>query len=817
MSELGSAAAKVTPPIGPLDGVLVLDLADDAGSLSARHLGELGADVIRVTSSPGPRSGDDTGTDLADLVRDLGKTCLHVESAADGRQLVGDLLTLADIVIIGRPDRLSVEDLVRTASRARPELIVVSVTDFGLTGPYQGWHATPRVHMALGCVLARSGVPSAPPLMPPPDLVTGVAAVQALLATLIALYHRLRTGAGDHVDVSVFEAMLQVFDPGFGVGGGALAGSSPADSPRSRPDAAHLYPIFACRDGHVRICLLSPGQWRGMFTVLGRPEEFSSPAYDNLVARYGARERLYPLIAQLCAALSSAELVEIGDRHGIPIGRVRAPAEVLDDEHFRARGTFATIDDDGPVPIRVPATFFVIEGHRRAIGKPARSSAGEALARWNSLAAGRKADVLDRPARTRPLEGIRVLDLGVIIVGAEAGRILADQGADVVKIESRRYPDGARQSFRGESISRSFARGNRGKRSFGLNLRDARGTRLFRQLAEEADVVLSNFKPGTLESLGLDSAALHEANPALVTVESSAFGATGPAARRMGYGPLVRTSTALTDLWRQGQTGPFGDFATAYPDHVSGRLGACAALAGLIAARRGRGVAVEVSQAEVVLSHLSDVYATESIRQSSEGAGPSMRSADVPHGVYPCAGDDDWCVVEVRDNADWEQVCCAIGRPDLLSDPSLATPAGRRSHITLVDRAVAEWTSQRSAREAMVTLQAAGVPAGMMLHYADLPDDPQLLARDFFDVMNQVGIEEPLLVDRGPALFGKLPQPAVRPAPATSDATVAVCRALLGLPDTEIAELAESGVIELPIEGETNLLRRTAAADGEAS
>jgi crotonobetainyl-CoA:carnitine CoA-transferase CaiB-like acyl-CoA transferase len=809
MSEPGSTAPHVTPPIGPLDGVLVLDLADDAGSLSARHLGELGADVIRVEG--------DNGNDLADLVRDLGKTRLHVESVADGRQLVGDLLTLADIVITGRPDRLSVEDLVRAASRTRSELIVVSVTDFGLTGPYQGWHATPRVHMALGCVLARSGVPSAPPLMPPPDLVTGVAAVQALLATLIAFYHRLRTGAGDHVDVSVFEAMLQVFDPGFGVGGGALAGSSPADSPRSRPDAAHLYPIFACRDGYVRICLLSSGQWRGMFTVLGRPEEFSSPTYDNLVARFDARERLYPLIAQLCATLTSAELVEIGERHGIPIGRVRAPAEVLDDEHFRARRTFAAVDDDGGVPIRVPATFFVIDGHRRAIGKPVRSSASEAVARWSSIAAGRTPDVLDQPAGARPLDGIRVLDLGVIIVGAEAGRILADQGADVVKIESRRYPDGARQSFRGEAISRSFARGNRGKRSFGLNLRDPRGTRLFRQLAKNADVVLSNFKPGTLESLGLDSAVLHEANPALVTVESSAFGATGPAARRMGYGPLVRTSTALTDLWRQGQTGSFGDFATAFPDHVAGRTGACAALAGLIAARRGRGVAAEISQAEVVLSHLSNVYATESIRQSSQGTRPSMRSADVPHGVYPCSGDDDWCVVEVRDNADWEQLCGAIGRPDLLSDPNLATPAGRRSHLTLVDRAVAEWTNRRSAREAMVTLQAAGVPAGMMLHYADLPDDPQLHARDFFDVMNQVGIEEPLLVDRGPARFGKLPQPAVRPAPAVSDATVAVCRELLALPDTEIAELAESGVIELPIAGQTPLLRQTAAADGEAS
>jgi crotonobetainyl-CoA:carnitine CoA-transferase CaiB-like acyl-CoA transferase len=143
-----------------------------------------------------------------------------------------------------------------------------------------------------------------------------------------------------------------------------------------------------------------------------------------------------------------------------------------------------------------------------------------------------------------------VLDLGVIVVGAETGRLFADLGADVIKVENRAFPDGSRQSMDGSVLTGGFAYGHRGKRGLGLDLRSAEGRALFLDLVRHSDVVLSNFKPGTMESLGLGYADLAAVNPGIVVAESSAFGPTGPWSRKMGYGPLVRAAVGLSGLWR---------------------------------------------------------------------------------------------------------------------------------------------------------------------------------------------------------------------------------------------------------------------------
>jgi crotonobetainyl-CoA:carnitine CoA-transferase CaiB-like acyl-CoA transferase len=351
----------------------------------------------------------------------------------------------------------------------------------------------------------------------------------------------------------------------------------------------------------------------------------------------------------------------------------------------------------------------------------------------------------------------------VIVLGAEAGRLLADQGADVVKVENRRFPDGARQSYRGEGMSIGFAYGHRGKRSLGLGLRRPDGAAIFKRLVREADVVLSNFKPGTLESLGLGYEALATVNPKIVVAESSAFGATGPWSRRMGYGPLVRASTGLTSLWRYGEKeGGFGDAMTVYPDHAAARVVALATLALIVRRRRtGRGGRVTVSQAETILMALSETLA-------SERDGVSASSA-----VYPSAGDDEWVAITIRDNED-----------------------RRRLDELTAGRSLREWTQQHAPREAMALLQADGVPAGAMLRVAELPDDPQLIARGFFGLLEQPQLEEPLLCERGPARFRRLPDPELRPAPLVGEHTRAVCREWLAMDDAEVDELVAAGVLE---------------------
>ena len=252
-----------------------------------------------------------------------------------------------------------------------------------------------------------------------------------------------------------------------------------------------------------------------------------------------------------------------------------------------------------------------------------------------------------------------MLDFGVIVLGAEAARLFCDQGAEVIKIESRAFPDGARVS------PVHFAIGHRGSRGLGVNLRTAEGVDVIKRLVARSDVVLANFKPGTLDKLGLGAQALREINPGIVVVNSSAVGATGPWSTWMGYGPLVRCVSGLTSLWRYpDDDGGFSDSTTIHPDHYAARVTAITALAALIGRRRsGRGAEIATSQAEAILMQIGALLVEESLRPGAVQATGNAGRHAAPWGIYPCAGDDEWCVVTVRDDDDWRRLRGAARRP----------------------------------------------------------------------------------------------------------------------------------------------------------
>lgn len=806
----------------PLAGVRVIDLAEGKAEMCGRFLADLGADVIRVEPPGGapsrrrqPVAG---GVSLYFATHNAGKrgVVLDVHDPA-GRDGLLALAETADILIeTERPGTLDVPGL-----RARnPALVVVSVTDFGQSGPYRDWAATDWTHLALAGVLSRSGIPGRPPLMPPGSLASESAAVQAAWAALLAYSNRLDTGLGDHVDCSVHEMTAEVLDPGYGIGGSATGGVPAAGLPRGRPPAGKLYPIFPCADGHVRICLLARRQWRGMFGWLGEPAEFAGPEYDSLGPRYAASDRLYKLIGELFAGRTRDELVAEGQERGVPIGALLEPGEVLGSPHFLERGSLVDVEVAPGLRGRLPSGYAEVNGLRAGFRRrapepgehqsavfadppppPRPRPAGTPDARTPAtglVGADGAAGAVGADGRRRPLAGLRVLDLGVIVVGAELGRLLADQGAEVIKIESRAYPDGSRQTASGEAISASFAWGHRNKLSCGVNLRSAEGAEVFRRLAAVSDVVLSNFKPGTMESLGLGYDTLSRVNPRIVMADSSALGATGPWSRRMGYGPLVRASTGLTGLWRDtGVPDGFCDAITIYPDHIAARVGATAVLAALIARRAsGTGGTVSVAQAETILMQMSDSLLRESLRPGSFAARGNAGEWDAPQGVYPCAGDDEWCAVTVRDDDDWRRLCAALDRPDLGGDERLGTAAGRLAHRERLDAAVTAWTSARPPLEAMNLLQAAGVPAGMMRRVAEYPDDPQLAARGFLRELRQPQLAHPLPAGGGPARFERIAEPGLRPAPLAGEHTRLVCAEVLGMDAAEIESLIGSGALE---------------------
>lgn len=770
----------------PLTGVRVVDLAHGTLAGVARLLGELGADVIRVEPAGG---GDDrragpmlAGTSLSFAAANLGKRAVALD--------VGDpafvaLVAQADILIeTTRPGSAAHFALDPAGLAARhPQLVLLSLSDFGQTGPWAHWQATDPVLHALTGGLSRSGLPDRAPLVPPGELALQTATAQAAFVALASFIERLRSGRGDHVDLSLLEAGMAALDPGFGVAGSAQSGVPLWKMSRGRVDERHRYPIIACADGHVRLCVLAPRQWRGMWEWMGRPDAFAGPEWEKLQVRFRSPD-LIPAITRFFADRTRDQIEAEAEAHGVPAAGLLDLDEAVTTAQMTARHAFASVAVAPGVEALFPNGTIEIDGHRAGIRGPAPALSQDA--RFE----GARPEWRAPAASERPLDGIKVLDMGIIVVGAESGRLLADLGADVVKVENGAFPDGQRQSRDDAPVSITFAAGHRNKRGLSIDLRSDGGQALFERLVAEADVLLSNFKAGTLDALGFTHERLARINPALVAVDSSAFGPTGPWSRRLGYGPLVRCSAGLTPQWvYPGEPGSFSDGVTVYPDHVAARIGAIGALSLLIRRMRtGAGGTASVSQAEVMLGHMATDIA-------AKGHDVTRAPQQAPWGLYPAAGEDEWVAITVRDDREWRALCETIAHEELLDDSALSTVADRDAERSRIDAAVAGWTRTRTAEEVATTLQDAGVPAGHMLRVVDLPDGAHYRALGTFRQAKHPLIDVAVSVEAAPAR-SRVPTPDQRPAPRVGEHSAAVLADWLGLTSQQTDALIADGIIE---------------------
>ncbi|MBC2639464.1 MULTISPECIES: CaiB/BaiF CoA-transferase family protein [unclassified Rhodococcus (in: high G+C Gram-positive bacteria)] len=791
----------------PLTGVRVLDLTDGLGESCGRYLADLGAQVTKVEGPGGARSRRAEpvvdGVSIPFALRNANKRGIVVDlDDPAGRDRLRQLATESDIVVESHAPGLLSERGVGAAelSALAPALVCVSVTPFGQTGPYRDWVATEQVLYALSGVLSRSGAPGAEPLLPPAGLVEETVGMHAAWSALLAYYDRLRTGRGQVVDLSAFEALVHGFDPGFGTQGSAAAGRSD-DFPRGRPDASNFYPVFPCADGHVRICLLAKRQWRGMFEWLGEPAEFADPKYDTIPARFAAAGTLHPLIEALFATRTRDQLVAEGAARGVPVGGVLSLGEVLTTEHFDVSGALADVEIAAGVQARIPTGYVSIDGARAGIRTPAPEVGEHDATPVATREHPTRAGFGNRRPGARPLEGLRVLDLGVIVFGAELSRQFADYGADVIKVENAKFPDGLRQSKRGAALAASVAWGHRNKRSLGLDVRSPEGRDVFRRLVVEADVVLANFKPGTLASMGLSYDELAALNPRIIVSESSAFGSTGPWNTRLGYGPLVRAACGVSALWRYPEHDDLlCDGSTVYPDHIAAHVTAIAVLAALIQrTHTGRGAALEVAQADTALVQLGAQLVTESLRPGTVSAPGNSDPFAAPAGVFACAGDDEWCVVSVRDDDDWARLCAVIGRPELASVPAFRTRAERIRNRADVDDVLHEWLQTQPPAQAVAALQAAGVPAGMMLRLPELLTDPHLAAREAYTLTHHDLLPKALPTAARVARFSGISDPPLRQAPIAGQHTREICEDVLRMPTAEMDRLVAEGVLQPPV------------------
>jgi len=771
---------------GLLEAIRVLDLGGAESDAVSRLFADLGADVLKIEPPAGsparPALPSVAGAGIPFALHNANKrgAMLDPTDNADRDRLIG-LAGTADILVDGGDPAGAAAFGTSCAALAEQfgHLVALSVTDFGTAGPYASWQATDPVLYAMSTALSRTGPTEGTPVLPPVGVASATAAVQAAWAALTAYYNRLRCDTGEYIDFSRFEAVVQSLDPPFGSEGQAAVGlKRSGELWRGRPRNQQIYPIFPCKNGYVRICLLSPRQWRGMYGWLGEPEQFADPKFDGIAARYAASRELNAAIAALCAADTMDGLVAEGQRRGVPIAAVLTPAETLSSAHFRAVGALADVEIAAGATVSIPAGPFVVDGEHVGYARSAQSVGADEAA-W---ATGRSADSSATGTAGRPFEGMRILDLGVIVAGGELGRLFADLGAEVIKIESATYPDGLRQTPPGQVMSRSWALTHRNEYGLGLDLRHPSGAEIFERLVAGADAVFANFKPGTLASLGFTYERLRELNPRIVLAESSAFGATGPWSARMGYGPLVRATTGVTWLWTSADAPPgsFYDATTIFPDHVSARITAIATLAAVI--RRDRtemGAHVHISQAEAAVNQLATAYVTEAAR----AARLSVVDDPAVHAVCPCDGDDEWCVVSLRSHADRLALAAVMGGDALLRD---------RAELIAV---ISQWTSSRDKTAVAEALQRAGVPAAPMNRAVDVLADPQITFRKVFSEMTHPLFDAPMATETGPAPYQHIPPAELRPAPMPGEHTREICQKLLALDAEETDRLIAEGVL----------------------
>lgn len=414
-----------------------------------------------------------------------------------------------------------------------------------------------------------------------------------------------------------------------------------------------------------------------------------------------------------------------------------------------------------------------------------------------------------------PLEGIRVVDFTQVFAGPTCTRILADLGADVIKIEARTRADITRSLIIADNDGRStpwnrgsyFVVRNAGKRDVTLDLNDERGRALARRLIEDADVVAESFTPRVMANFGLDYERIREFNPDVIMISLSGYGQDGPYRDYSAYGMGLEPASGISQ-----QTGyPGGPpmrSGLSFTDPLSGFLGAGAVLLALEYRRRtGKGQYIDLSEQEAAIGLVAyALMETQMNGRLPERRGNRSWFGDAPQGVYPCAGRDRWVAISVASDEQWEALCDEAGHPEWKDDPRFADILSRNEHQDALDEVIASWTRGLEAMDVARRLQARGVRAAPVLDGRDILFDPHFRERRHFDVIDQPAIGRRPVQRHLAAKFTGFEAAARGHAPLLGEHNRDVLQGLLGISDEEYAELEASGVIgdrpALPVPGE---------------
>ena len=791
---------------GPLR---VLELGGGvSAAYAAKLLGDHGADVIKVeppdgdpTRRRGPFPGDiedaeKSGTFLALNVNKRG-VCLDVADPAKRRELDG-LIGWADILVHNEPRLRAVELGLdpSTLEKAHPQLVTLSITPFGITGPYRDYRGTELiVANAGGWANFCPGThpePEFPPLKVfghPCAMMAGTAGAMAALATA---RQARRSGFGDHIDLSEQDYVASALEMG-------IPAYTYAGVVLKRFHQRGLIPwgIFQAKDKPIFLVCVEQDQWERLVEFMGNPDWAALDVFEDVASRAENQDLVHQFVQEFIGEWNSWDLYHEAQKQRICFAPVTSYRELAANEHLRARGFFATVDQPGIGPVEHLASPVLTRTGRAAIRRHAPRLGEhnkEVLGGVSPRASG-------EPTTPKlPLEGVRVVDLTWVWAGTYCAMNLAHLGAEVIHIESEKRPDLYRRtttSVAGDppDLNRSgmFNQWNQGKKGVAMDLRSPQGIEIVKDFVRVSDVVTQNFATGVMERLGLGYDVLREINPRIILASISGYGQSGPYRDYIGYGPAASALTGTSDTTGYVGGGP-EEVGVSMPDPNAGITGALA----IVSALERRDETGVGDHLDVTLFEASAAYSVEAWMQYALNGTQPERTGNrdahmAPHGCFPCLGEDDWIAIACASDDEWRTLAALIDST-LADDKRFESLAARKANEDALEEAVSSWTRTQDRWQITALLQSAGIAAFPTFTCKDIVEDPHLNARGYIE-----RLPHPETGSRAhagiPWRLARRPNGVRFPAPCLGADTEDALRDILGYGDRKIATLREDEVL----------------------
>lgn len=765
----------------PLVGLRVVELAGGAAAAyCGRLLLDAGASVTLVGGDASQLRGPGEVEALYAAFLNGGKHTLP-RDLSDSEII--DLCRNADLVVIG-------EDVTAPGVTLEPRFGIIDLSWFGSEGPYRAWKGSDLIIQALTGLTHLTGPVDGPPLYAGDRHSTIIGGATAYVAALTAV---LATAAPEarQFEVSILEANLILSEM-------QLHFYDRAQIPLKRQGINRFWPngpigIYPCKQGWVGIIATTPAQWFALCRLLDMHEFAQDAGLLTRELRFARLDEIEEAMVRGLRLHTAAEWAQIAMENRLPLVEVPDAEGILSQPVFAQRKALASLKV-GEETYRVPRTPF---GLTRT---PVATEIGvepEAANRFG------KRDLAPGTGELATLlEGLTIVDFSMGWAGPLATRLMADFGATVLKIEAARYPDWWRgvawsQEFietRQYELSGGFCALNRGKSGISLNLASEKGREIALALAAQADAVVENQAAGVMRKLRLDYESLCDVNREVVMLSMSAFGSGNALSETRAYGSTMDQAAGLPSFVGEEGTPPTMAHV-AYADPVGGLFGCAAMLTGLIhKSRTGKGQWINLSMVETMLPFTTPHLLEHQLTGTAPTRWGNRHPVLSPHGVFPCAGDDQWVAVAVEGAASFASLARLIGREDLAGDSSLADLAGRRSREGEIEAAIAAWTQRFGSHVAACALQSAGIPAAPLVHLENLADNAHLeangffvdLIREFSGPQRQCGIG----ITQAGHRFG-----ARSPAPLLGEHTWDVLRRRLNLDELTYQELIAQEVI----------------------